>query len=274
MLRSKRLLATLLVLSGLSAWGDPVSAQSLPTTHLGDAAGPPGSAVIVPLIIDNPALGPIQGMSFSFWSPDGVVAASDVFLGPALAELNGGDGPDFLSIALEIDPIGGIGIGCGTVFSFFGSDALDPGVGLHALDMEWTIDPVAAIGTLGSVDFCDCLGSPPLASTVVIGGASIVPIFDPAAIEVVALPEFVRGDPNASGGVDIADPIYALNFLFQSGEAICLDAMDANADGALDLADPLYLLAFINGSGPAPEMPYPDCGAAAVLGCDEFAACP
>ena len=240
-----------------------------------DAAGVPGSVITTSLLLDNEtADGPIQGFSFSFYNPGGGLTPEQVLPGPALAVMNGGTGPTFLTVTFYSDGLGGTGIGCGTVFSFVGSETLPPVAGgHHCLDMDWMISPTADPG-LTTLDFCDCLGSPPLVSTVVIGGASLTPLFVPATVEILEEVVFLRGDPNSSGAIDIADPIYALNYLFQSGPVLCLDAMDANASGAVDLADALYLLNFINGDGPPPPAPFPACGPAPeILGCDSDGAC-
>ncbi|MFQ5653739.1 MAG: FG-GAP-like repeat-containing protein [Planctomycetota bacterium] len=57
------------------------------------------------------------------------------------------------------------------------------------------------------------------------------------------LPHFVRGDVNADGAFNIADPIEILGVLFAgAGAAGCQDAADANDDGRLDIADPISML--------------------------------
>ncbi len=72
--------------------------------------------------------------------------------------------------------------------------------------------------------------------------------------------DFVRGDANVSGAVDIADAVLALGHLFQGESVDCLDAIDVNDDGAADVSDPVSLLSylFITGAIPAP---FPMCGA-------------
>lgn len=243
------------------------------TAILRDTAGVAGSSVVVRFDLDHQGSQGMQGFSFSFWSPTDEVTPEDVLYGSAMAALNGGSGPDFISIELHDDP-GGTGISCGTVFSFLSTDQLDPGELHHVLDMVWTIDAGVPDGTVIPCQFCDCLGTPPIASLVVIDGVSIPPSFVDGAVTVVPSPPFVRGDANSSGAVDVADPIYSLNYLFQSGDAICLDAMDANGDQALDLADVLYLLGYINGAGAPPPAPFSACGAApGGLGCNAFPSC-
>jgi len=72
---------------------------------------------------------------------------------------------------------------------------------------------------------------------------------------------FIRGDSNASGAVDIADPVHALNYLFAEGaKPPCLDAADANDDGRVNIADPVYVLSHLFASGPVIPPPFPACG--------------
>ena len=72
--------------------------------------------------------------------------------------------------------------------------------------------------------------------------------------------EFVRGDANQDGQVDISDPIKILNALFYTEELSCLDAADSNDDGILDISDAVYLFGFLFGDGTPPDFPYPNPG--------------
>lgn len=92
--------------------------------------------------------------------------------------------------------------------------------------------------------------------------------------------DFVRGDCNEDGSVNIADPVNLLTFLFPSGAPIvlgCGDACDANDDGSLNVADAVAALSALFGNPtiplPAPSTCGPDL-AADTLTCDAFAACP
>ncbi len=72
---------------------------------------------------------------------------------------------------------------------------------------------------------------------------------------------FVRGDVNAVDGVNLADPIALLAYLFAGGELRgCHDAADADDDGSVNIADAVRLLhaLFVGTSTIAP--PYPNCG--------------
>lgn len=67
--------------------------------------------------------------------------------------------------------------------------------------------------------------------------------------------EFVRGDVNGDGMVDIADSPYLVAFLFLGGSAPgSLDAADANDDGIVDIADAVFVANVASGSAvpPAP----------------------
>jgi Ca2+-binding EF-hand superfamily protein len=67
--------------------------------------------------------------------------------------------------------------------------------------------------------------------------------------------EFVRGDANFDGQVEISDAVGVLGFLFLGQTApLCLDAADANDTGDIDMSDPLTLLwSLFLGGPPLPE---------------------
>ena len=85
---------------------------------------------------------------------------------------------------------------------------------------------------------------------------------------------FIRGDANGDGAVtSVPDAVAALGALFLPGATPlpCLQAADANDDGGVDIADPLYLLNFGFLGGPLPPAPYPACGGdptIPLLSCD------
>jgi len=74
--------------------------------------------------------------------------------------------------------------------------------------------------------------------------------------------EFLRGDVNGDGRVDVTDVIAALNYLFVGGDSIvCAQAAVASSPGAvLHVTEPIYVLQFLFGGGPPPATPYPTCG--------------
>ncbi len=72
--------------------------------------------------------------------------------------------------------------------------------------------------------------------------------------------KFIRGDANLDGGVDIADAITGLKYLFGGGKQKCLDAIDVNDDGRVNVADPVYILGYLFGKKDPPPAPFPLAG--------------
>jgi predicted carbohydrate-binding protein with CBM5 and CBM33 domain len=72
--------------------------------------------------------------------------------------------------------------------------------------------------------------------------------------------EFIRGDANQDGSLNVADPIAELAYLFTGTPTSCVDALDVNDDGAVDISDPVNSLAYLFGSQPPPPEPFPSCG--------------
>lgn len=61
-----------------------------------------------------------------------------------------------------------------------------------------------------------------------------------------------RGDANGDGQVDIADPIFIINYLFRGGPPPATSRADVDGDGKITGADFQYLLRYLFLSGPAP----------------------
>jgi hypothetical protein len=56
----------------------------------------------------------------------------------------------------------------------------------------------------------------------------------------------IRGDVNSDRRLDIADPIFLLNFIFAGGKKpTCLPAANTNGDAHLDISDAITLLTFL-----------------------------
>ena len=89
--------------------------------------------------------------------------------------------------------------------------------------------------------------------------------------------DFVRGDCNVDGNIDVSDPVFFLGVLFSGGgPAQCEDACDTNDDGGTDIGDAIYVLGFLFGGGTPPAPPHPGCGqdlTADALTCASFSLC-
>jgi hypothetical protein len=80
------------------------------------------------------------------------------------------------------------------------------------------------------------------------------PEVDTIACEMTILdPEYVCGDADSSGMVDIDDVVHVIAFVFSGGPApVPLQAGDANCDWLVDLDDVIYLQMYIFSLGPVP----------------------
>ena len=86
--------------------------------------------------------------------------------------------------------------------------------------------------------------------------------------------EFIRGDADANGVIEITDGIFVLNFLFQGGVApLCDDAPDADDNGAIEITDPIYTFDFLFLGGLPPPAPSPSCGTDPTADCLAYPAC-
>ena len=76
--------------------------------------------------------------------------------------------------------------------------------------------------------------------------------------------QFIRGDSNLDGQVDISDPVALLGILFLGNEDPgCADAQDANDSGEADISDAIFTLTYLFAGGRMPPPPFGECG------CDE-----
>ena len=91
---------------------------------------------------------------------------------------------------------------------------------------------------------------------------------------------FVRGDANSDGAINLTDGVIPLLFLFSGGAApACMDAADTNDTGAVEITDAIIIFSWLFTGGVAPVAPSPqspgyspaDCGPDATkdgLGCE------
>ena len=110
----------------------------------------------------------------------------------------------------------------------------------------------------------ESLGTPPIHNVVTVNNGSITPILDDGHLELhpQTIKDFKRGDSNGDGVVNVADAIWSLQEIFNSGSpGTCFDAKDSNGDTLYDIGDPIWLITYIFSSGPAPPTPGPvECG--------------
>ena len=113
-----------------------------------------------------------------------------------------------------------------------------------------------------------------------IPGSSLIPEgqFNPQEfLRPQAEAQFMRGDANSDGRLDLGDVIYNLNYLFVEGPAPkCGKAGDANDDGVLDLGDAIKLLGHLFRHEGALPPPFGSCGSDPTedsLTCESYSPC-
>ncbi|HNS00388.1 MAG TPA: dockerin type I repeat-containing protein [Planctomycetota bacterium] len=161
-------------------------------------------------------------------------------------------------------------------FSFkCGGSSLGPGADVM---FNPQTEPPGFPGAIMSFSLLDAVtGVPPLQDSVVEMTLGVSrPGGELLSLALAVLP-FVRGDTNADGKFDIADPIYVLSYLFARGPApSCKDAADANDDGKLDIGDAVKILDHLFGqTGPLPP-PFDQCNIDPTfdqLDCESFFPC-
>ncbi len=76
----------------------------------------------------------------------------------------------------------------------------------------------------------------------------------------MAAPQFVRGDVDGNGSLNVSDPIRTLLHLFVGQEIACRDAADVDDDESLNISDAILLLEYIFRDGTPPAPPFPELG--------------
>ena len=72
--------------------------------------------------------------------------------------------------------------------------------------------------------------------------------------------DFVRGDANRDGRLDIADAVTVLLFLFSGLSIDCPDAADSDDSGDIVITDPIRILNYLFLGGAPPPPPFPEAG--------------
>ena len=148
----------------------------------------------------------------------------------------------------------------GVIMALNGSSLIPAGNEFPILTITYDVDPGQIPGTFTLVTLTPGAGFPP--TDIVFSppsGVSITPQLVDAIFTFIDT-AFIRGDANLDGGIDIADAIAILGFLFTQGPGPCADALDANDDGGVNIADAVYVLNFLFTQGTPPPAPHPNPG--------------
>ncbi len=217
--------------------------------------------VVVPIRATNPK--PLEGFSFGTTYPLKYARMAEINLKGTITEQVGAEFTEF-DIHNEGDGDHGWAT-CVVILDHdppFQGQTIPPGVKQPIANLVYDLLPPGdTVPRSIGVPFMDGLGKPPVAVAFTVDGTAITPETHNGIIQIkMPPPEFIRGDANDNGEVNISDPIYLLEFLFAGGSPPpCEDAADANDDGKLDLADAVAALTYLFGGGtiPPPSPPGP-----------------
>ncbi len=112
------------------------------------------------------------------------------------------------------------------------------------------------------------------------GSVGILTHYDYATLKLGAVTPpgelFIRGDVDDTRGVEVADALTILVYLFLGGTQPCLDALDVDDNGTIDISDPIAILTYLFLGGPEPSEPFADCDADPTpddLNCGSYLPC-
>ncbi|UCB53610.1 MAG: dockerin type I repeat-containing protein [Candidatus Zixiibacteriota bacterium] len=65
--------------------------------------------------------------------------------------------------------------------------------------------------------------------------------------------DFVRGDANGDGIINVGDIVYLVSYLYKNGPAPSpVEVGDCNCDGIVNVGDIVYLVSYLFKNGPPP----------------------
>ncbi|MEM7167554.1 MAG: hypothetical protein AAF581_19005 [Planctomycetota bacterium] len=268
-MRTSMLMVMLLVATSVSAQTNSLTCSS--------AAAVVNSQVTLSVTLDH-TLKDVQGYSFGLTHDNSVAVLTSISQGAAALTTNAGSGAEFfdgnIAPTLPAGVTGGGVVACAISLA----PPFDVILGNSASEVAtFTYDIVSAATT--AVDFANGLGTPPVDIIVTANGATSIPAsLISGLIDGTVVPlDFVRGDANNDGTVDISDAVFIAKANFGFGPApACDNAADANDNDMLAVGDVVYVLAYLFQGGAVPAAPFPSCGVDGTPGALDCAAsvCP
>lgn len=220
----------------------------------GDGNGAPGSIVDTPVLADHETT--LSGYSIAVDFDASQIEAVEIIEFGTEAE-----GADFFTPTIDngTGPDEGWWT-LGVVLSFTGANTVAPAAESVLAIARYFVPPTATLNDVYTITPVTGVGFPPTDNLFVdtLGTALTPSLF--GGIVTVSGSTFIRGDANSDDVVNIGDAIAVLGYLFSSGPATCLDALDGNDDGSLNIADAISLLDFLFAGGPPPPAPFPGAG--------------
>ena len=220
------------------------------------AEGAPGALIGVTVSADHDSTLAGYSLSVDFDASDLIVSAITSAGSVAV-------GADFFQPSFNNDlGVDGGWWTLGAILSFQGAITIPPSDQTVLATAEYVIQPNVPVGDQIIVAMANGVGPavPPSENILVDPSGNAVPPLLEDGIITVGANSFIRGDGNGDVAVNVADAVFALNFLFSGLPSDCLDAMDTNDDGSNDIADAVAILQFLFSGGAAPPAPFPNAG--------------
>ena len=159
--------------------------------------------------------------------------------------------------------------------------SIDWGAGDTAAIIEYAVDTTSLAGdsvgattTLQWADIGDDVGNSVSCAAPRTPFAMEAPALvttNDITISFVPARDFIRGDCNGDGALNITDAIYLLNgYIAQptvGPPSSCPAACDTNDDASVNISDVPFFLSYLFAAGPAPAAPFPNCGSVAGAMC-------
>ncbi len=172
---------------------------------------------------------------------------------------------------------------CAAIFDFsppFGGQTLEPGIDNSIVCFQYQVAADnALVGSCADITPVNGMGQPVIQNILTIDGISSLPELSPGTVCFIDSEPFLRGDANDDGGLNLADAIYLIAYIFVDGEApLCRSAANSNSDANVDIGDVIFIINHQFLAGPPPSAPYPTCGANSAgesgLSCESYQSCP
>lgn len=219
------------------------------------------TGLVIPIIGGNDT--PIRAYSIRICFDPAVLVCTDM----TLAGTRG---------AGAVDLTKSIGTSCVTGTVTYATDCgatIPAGTGTY-LKLIVNVKPTAP---LGPTNLTFTAGIPPATAMTTCVSGVIGLSLQNGSVTVVP-EEFRRGDDNGDGTIDIADPVYCLDYQYGNGSPPpCRDAGDFDDSGRYDITDCVANLCRQFGNCSDPPPPYASCGADPTssdpLGCLSFPSC-
>ncbi|MAJ29387.1 hypothetical protein CBD41_08280 [bacterium TMED181] len=173
-----------------------VSAQEA-SFNAGSGTAPEGGSGTLSMTMDNTGQ-EIAGWSLGVCNDPAVATVNDANSGADTETAKNGSAPDFNQIGIFPE-----GATQGVVLCFTGCAVVTDVSGFEMLTVDYQ---GVAEGTT-DIAFCDSLGSPPVATVIVVNGASLAPTQNTGTLNVVGVPdpEYTYSAGSASAGYNPAD---------------------------------------------------------------------